>query len=160
MSFIDCYRRWFAKAASTDFARNWLGPRIMSRLDLLSYRLTSRGVLTLWSKAYPMLLLTTVGRKTGRRRTVPLFFLRRGDTLLVVASNYGRPRHPGWSANLLERPLARVQVYERSWAVRARLLAAEEKAAIWPDLLELFDGWQQYEHETLRSIRVFALEPA
>jgi deazaflavin-dependent oxidoreductase (nitroreductase family) len=160
VKFVDSYRRWFSKVASTNVARNWLGPKVVSRLDRLLYLPTHGGLISLGSRAYPTLLLSTTGHRTGRSHTVPLFFLPRGRSLLVVASNFGRMYHPGWSANLLRDPVGRVQVRDKSWPIQARLLTRDEKDAVWSELIELFDGWQGYENETLRSIRVFSLDPA
>jgi len=157
--FVDGYRRWILTAASTGFARNWLGPKVVSRLDRLLYTPTRGGLLSLGSRAYPTLLLSTIGRRTGRPHTVPLFFLRRRESLIVVASNFGREDHPGWSANLLQQPDGRVQVRNESWNVLARMLEPDEKAEVWPKLVELFAGWQGYEDQTGRSIRVFSLDP-
>ena len=160
MSFVDHYRRWFSKAASTAFARKWLGPRLVAGLDRRLYARTGGGLISLGSRAYPMLLLTTTGHKTGRSRAVALFYLPRSESLIVVASNYGRTHHPGWSSNLLHNPDCRVQVRDESWPVRARLLPPDEKDKVWPELVELFEGWQRYEDQTTRSIRVFSLDPA
>jgi deazaflavin-dependent oxidoreductase (nitroreductase family) len=160
VSFVDHYRRWFSKAATTAFARKWLGPRLIASLDRRFYAPTGGGLISLGSRAYPMLLLTTTGHKTGRNRAVPLFYLPRSGSLIVVASNYGRTNHPGWSANLLRNPDCRVQVQDKSWPVRARLLPPDEKDNVWSELVDLFDGWQNYEDQTTRSIRVFSLDPA
>ncbi len=122
MSFVDHYRRWFTKAASTTFARRWLGPKVLSRVDRRFFTATRGGLLSLGSRAYPTLLLTTTGHRTGKPHTVPLFFLEHDGSLIVVASNYGRADHPGWSANLLRDPVGRVQTREASWKVQARLL--------------------------------------
>jgi deazaflavin-dependent oxidoreductase (nitroreductase family) len=159
MSFVDHYRRWFTKAASTTVARHWLGPRVLSRIDRLLYTATRGGLLSLGSKAYPTLLLTTTGHRTGKPHTVTLFFLERNGSLIVVASNYGRADHPGWSANLLRDPIAHIQTRDGSRTVRTRRLPPDEKEAVWPELNMLFDGWQRYEDETVRSIRVFSLDP-
>lgn len=160
MSFVDHYRRWFSRVAATPFARNWLGPKVIARLDRRLYTGTGGGLISLGSRAYPTLLLTTTGHRTGRLHTVPLFFLQRGNGLLVVASNYGRVDHPGWSTNLLHEPACHVRVQNELRHVRARLLGPEEKGAVWPELVDVFDGWQRYEEQTARSIRVFSLEPA
>jgi deazaflavin-dependent oxidoreductase (nitroreductase family) len=159
MRFVNRYRRWFSRVAATNFARSFLGPKVVSRLDRLLYRPTRGGLVSLGSRAYPTLLLSTIGHKTGRSHTIPLFFLQRGKSLIVVASNFGRVNHPGWSANLLRDPIGRVRVHDKSWPIRARLLTRGEKDAVWSELVELFDRWQSYEEETLRSIRVFVLDP-
>ena len=69
-----------------------------------------------------MLLLTTVGRKSGKPHTVPLLYLTDGDALVVIASWGGRPHHPDWYVNLQARPDATVQVLGRRWKVRADTL--------------------------------------
>lgn len=159
MSFIDRYRRWFTRVASNRFARHWLGPRVVARIDRFFYRSTGGGLVSLGSRAFPTLLLTTVGHRTGRLHSVPLFYLGVAGGWVVVASNYGRSEHPAWSTNLLTDPTASIERDSQVLDVRARLLSEDEKRKVWPDLLELFDGWQQYENETQRSIRVFLLEP-
>lgn len=159
MSFIDRYRRWFSRVASSRVARHRLGPGVITRIDRFFYRSTGGGLLSLGSRAFPTLLLTTVGHKTGRLHSVPLLYLETAGGWAVVASNYGRSEHPAWSTNLLANPTASIEKDSQVLAVRARLLSEDEKLIIWPDLLELFNGWQQYEDETQRSIRVFLLEP-
>lgn len=157
MSTVDLYRRFVASAARYRFTRFWLGPKVIAPLDRLLFR--RGGLLSLGSRAYPTLLLTTVGRKTGRRHQVVLFHLELAGAFLVVASNFGREKHPGWSANLLANPSAHVLVDGGSHPVRARLLAPEEKKAVWAKLLDIFEPFQLYEDETERSLRVFALTP-
>lgn len=58
----------------------------------------------------PLLLLTTTGRKTGQPRTTPLTYMRKGDRLFLVGSNFGRPHHPAWSENLLANREATVTI--------------------------------------------------
>jgi deazaflavin-dependent oxidoreductase (nitroreductase family) len=88
-----------------------------------------------------------------------LFSLEHAGGWAVVASNYGRSEHPDWSTNLLTNPTASIERDSQVLEVQARLLSEDEKQQVWPDLLRLFGGWQQYEDETQRSIRVFLLEP-
>jgi deazaflavin-dependent oxidoreductase (nitroreductase family) len=52
----------------------------------------------------PLLLPTTTGRKSGRRRQTPLIYMREGDRLYIIGTNYGQATHPAWSSNLLARP--------------------------------------------------------
>jgi deazaflavin-dependent oxidoreductase (nitroreductase family) len=159
VSFTDRYKRWFTRAAAGRIPRHWLGPRVITRLDRFFYRSTGGWLLSLGSRAFPTLLLTTVGHKTGRDHSVPLLYLELSEGWAVVASNYGRPEHPTWSTNLLANPRGSIEIGSQKDDVRARLLSENEKQQIWPRLLELFEGWQRYEAETHRSIRVFVLEP-
>ena len=106
-----------------------------------------------------VLYLTTIGRKTGQPRRVPVLYLRDGDRQWVVASNYGQPRHPAWSSNLLANPEATVQIGRVTKNVRARPASDEEKEAMWPRLLELYPSWKQYSEWADRDFRLFCLEP-
>lgn len=147
---------WMAWIAShkwgSTFTRLFYRP-----LDLLVYRVSGgrRGL----SPRRAVLYLTTIGRKTGTARRVPVLYLRDGDRYWVVASNFGRDRHPGWSANLLAHPEATVQVGRRSHPVRARLAGRDEKERLWPRLIRLYPAWKNYVEWTDRDFRLFCLEP-
>jgi deazaflavin-dependent oxidoreductase (nitroreductase family) len=141
-------------------SRRWgrsLAAGIFTPLDKAVYRLTRgrRGL----SPPGSVLLLTTIGRKSGEPRQVPVLYLRDGESFWVMGSSYGRPRHPAWSANLLASPDATVQIGKRRVDVRARLASDDERRALWPRLLELYPAWEQYAEWTDRSFRLFCLEP-
>jgi deazaflavin-dependent oxidoreductase (nitroreductase family) len=74
-----------------------------------------------------------------------------------VASNFGRERHPAWSANLLAEPKATASYRGRTFPVTARLLDEDEKKAIWPQLLKMWPNYDRYEERSGRDIRVFRL---
>jgi F420H(2)-dependent quinone reductase len=98
--------------------------RRLSRLHRGIYRLT-RGRVGKRLVRNDMLLLTTTGARSGKPHTVPLLYLRDGDTLVVIASWGGRPYHPDWYHNLLAHPVATVRVRSRTWDVRARTAVVE-----------------------------------
>ncbi|QYJ16268.1 Deazaflavin-dependent nitroreductase [Rubrobacter xylanophilus DSM 9941] len=106
----------------------------------------------------PTLLLTTVGRRTGRQRTVPLLYVRDGERLAVAASNWGRERHPEWSENLLSNPLAWVQAGHTRRRCRARLATSRERERLWPRFIELWPAYESYRRRCGREIRIFLLE--
>ncbi|MDN4160804.1 nitroreductase family deazaflavin-dependent oxidoreductase [Nocardioides abyssi] len=113
-----------------------------------------------WKKPVPTLLLDHVGRKSGNRFTTPLLYLEDGRDLVVVASQGGLPKHPQWYRNLLASPETQVAVKgERSRAVRARVAGPEERAALWPRLVELYADFDRYQRWTDREIPVVVLEP-
>ena len=101
--------------------------------------------------------MQTMGRTSGRPRSVPLLYLEHGEDLVVVASNWGRAAHPAWSANLLAAPGATVQIGRRCAGVLARLATPEEKAQLWPQLIALCPVWQTYADRSGRDLRVFIL---
>jgi deazaflavin-dependent oxidoreductase (nitroreductase family) len=122
------------------------------------YRLTG-GLIGRRSPLGPILLLTTVGRKSGQRRTTPLLYMPDEPRLVVVGSNAGRQHTPAWVLNLVATPMAEVQVGRRTMEVDAHLLTDEEKELMWPRLLAHYKGWGEYQELTAREIRVIALVP-
>ncbi|MCB0945391.1 MAG: nitroreductase family deazaflavin-dependent oxidoreductase, partial [Mycobacterium sp.] len=72
-------------------------------------------------------LLTTTGRKSGLQRTSALSYLRDGDRLLVLGSNFGQRHHPGWSSNLIAEPEATVALGGTEIPVTATLLTGAER---------------------------------
>jgi len=114
-----------------------------------------------WRKPVPVLLLDHIGRRSGKRFTTPLLHLRDGANLVVVASQGGLPKHPQWFHNLVARPETTVDLPgERGRRVRARVASAEERAALWPRLVDLYADFDAYQSWTDREIPVVVLEPA
>ena len=105
-----------------------------------------------------MLLLSTVGRKTGQTRVTPLLTLARGDHFLVVASNAGDDREPAWWLNLKNKPEARVQFGTEHCDVHARAAEPQEAEALWPQLIEAYAAYAEYRHKTSREIPIVVLE--
>jgi deazaflavin-dependent oxidoreductase (nitroreductase family) len=85
--------------------------------------------------AYPTVVVTTVGRKTGRVRHVALVYHAAGDKVYVVGSNWGKDFHPAWSWNLLAFPLARLTSSAVIGTFSATLLDERRVQLLWPDLL-------------------------
>ena len=110
----------------------------------------------------PMLLLRTVGAKTGEPRTAALLYVPHGsDAFAVFASTGGGPRHPGWYHNLRARPEAEVQVGTERFAVRARDAEGAERDELWAKGNEVNKGqYDVYQSRTERRIPVVVLERA
>lgn len=156
------YGRLLNALGATRFG-SWLSRRLVP-LDRFLYqrsagRVSLAHVGTRRRGALQTLLLTTTGRRSGQPRSTPVLYLRDGERLVVVASNYGQARHPAWSGNLLADARASVLVRGHRQAVHARLADEHEKQALWPRLVELYPGWEVYRHRTDRSFRAFYLEP-
>jgi deazaflavin-dependent oxidoreductase (nitroreductase family) len=140
----------------------WVFSRVMHRLDRPVHRLT-RGRYTLGSllSGLPVVMLTTVGARTGRPRTVPVLGLPFGGGLGVIASNFGQHRQPAWYYNLRANPDAQVTVDGVRRRVRAVEADADQRAEIWREGLRVYPGFSQYERRAShRRISVFVLEPA
>ena len=105
----------------------------------------------------PVCLLTTVGRRSGARRSVPLLYLLDGNDLVVVASQGGAPKDPGWYLNLEAKPAAEVEIGRSRFAVAARRVDEDEKPRLWPRLVTIYPAYQTYQRGTSRRIPVVRL---
>jgi deazaflavin-dependent oxidoreductase (nitroreductase family) len=138
---------------------NWLGPRVFTPLDRWLYPRTHGALVSAGPPVLPLLMLTTSGRVSGRNRTVPLLYMRRGEELIVVGSNWARARHPGWSENLLADPRCSVTVGRSTRGARARILPPDEAEALWPSLEAFCPVWRTYRERSGRDLRVFEVRP-
>ncbi|HKI93606.1 MAG TPA: nitroreductase family deazaflavin-dependent oxidoreductase [Gaiellaceae bacterium] len=132
--------------------------RLMGRTHLAVHRL-SRGRLLGRVAGMPVLLLTTAGRRSGRPATTPLTYFRDGDDLVVIASNGGEDRAPGWSLNLEANPRAVVEIDGDTIAVTARTASPEERERLWVGITATYAGYARYQERTARPIPVLLLTP-
>lgn len=133
----------------------------ITRADIQLFRATGGrlSLLGLGAGNVPVLLLTTVGRKTGLPRTVTLLYLKDGDRYIIVASKGGMPKHPIWYLNLQANPQVEIEVGKQKFRCKARTASAEEHRQLWPKLVKLYKGYQTYQNRTERDIPVVILEP-
>lgn len=139
----------------------WLFARLLKHIDRPVHRLT-RGRHTFASlvSGIPVVMLTTVGARSGRLRTVPLLGIPDEGDIAIIASNFGQHRHPAWYHNLRARPDVEVVVDGRRRPVRAVLADGERRARIWQSGLHIYPGFGQYERRAAhRDIAVFVLTP-
>lgn len=106
----------------------------------------------------PLLLLTTVGAKSGTYHTVPTMYLRDGDRLLVFASKGGAPTHPDWYHNLLTHPDVTIEVGTQTYKATAIPLTGEERDRFYAKQAETYPQFGEYQKKTTRKIPVIALE--
>ena len=107
-----------------------------------------------------MLLLETIGRRSGRKRVIPLLYVDDGDRFAIVASNAGDDRPPAWLLNLRKHPAAEIQVGTRRIAVISHEASAAESEQLWPKLLSSYKYYSDYRTRTQRDIPIVVLEPA
>lgn len=107
----------------------------------------------------PMLLLRTVGRRTGQPRTAALLYVPEGDAFVVIASKGGAPNHPAWFHNLRAQPDVEIQVGRERIPVRARIAEGDERARLWARADAINEGqYTVYQGRTQRPIPVIVLE--
>jgi F420H(2)-dependent quinone reductase len=105
-----------------------------------------------------IVLLTTVGRKSGRLRTVPLCSLRDGETFVVIASYGGLDRSPAWWLNLQQEPRATVRLGRHTHNVVAREATPGEHERLWAQVTARAPGYLDYQRRTTRRIPIVLLE--
>jgi F420H(2)-dependent quinone reductase len=163
----NCFTRWMdSRPAGLDSPLTVTVMKYMAKAQVRAFRSTNGRIGSKWRvgagfrKPVPTLLLEHVGRTSGSRYTTPLLYLEDGPNLVIVASQGGLPKNPQWFANLLARPQAVVRL-RRTGArpVRARVAGPEERAALWPRLVELYADFAKYATWTDREIPVLVLEP-
>ncbi len=137
--------------------RRW-AIKILSKTHLVVQRV-SRGRLLGRVAGMPVLLLTTTGRRSGKARTTPLTFFRDGNDLVVIASNGGSDRSPGWWLNLQHNPRAAVEIGNDELAVTARAAPAEQRERLWVEITATYSGYARYQDKTARRIPVVLLTP-
>lgn len=110
-------------------------------------------------RGMPLLLLTTVGRKTGKQRVTPLMYIRDGDKYIITASNMGEDKHPGWFVNLQANPRTTIEVGNMTINVTAHQASPEEKKRLWAQLIEQAPFFEGYKKKTTRDIPMMILQP-
>lgn len=105
----------------------------------------------------PLLLLTTLGRRTGEPRTSPMMYVTDGDRLLVIAANAGAVAHPLWFGNLVDEPRVRVEVGAESYDASAVVLAGSEREEVFARIVKDYPFFADYQAKVDREIPVVAL---
>jgi deazaflavin-dependent oxidoreductase (nitroreductase family) len=106
-----------------------------------------------------LLILHTVGAKSGQERLSPLLYRERGDDLVIFASYAGAPVNPAWFHNLLAHPEVTVEIGGETRRVRARVAETEERNELWEWNKRDYETFSDYEAKTDRTIPVVILEP-
>ena len=106
----------------------------------------------------PLLLLTTIGAKSGQHRTTPMMYIPDGDRLLVIASNIGAPAHPAWYHNLVAHPEVTVEVGNETFPATAIVTEGAEREQLWAKIVGLHSFFADHQTKTTRQIPVIALE--
>lgn len=128
-------------------------------LQMWLYR-RSGGRFQLSALLVPSLVLIHTGARSGLPRETPLIcWPQRDGTYLVAGSNWGQPRHPAWTVNVLAHPQVEVVVARRRFPATALLLTGPEREAAWPILEAQWPGYRDYERQAGREVRIFRVVP-
>jgi len=151
------FKRFLAWFGSTR-AGAWTIINLGSHLD--SWLIRASGGRLNTTFAWPCLLLTTKGARTGKTRTTPLLYVRDGGRLVLIASKGGNPRHPAWYLNLKTNPVVEVFLDGKTAHYTARAAEGEERERLWNKAVGVYSGYDKYRKRAGgRKIPVVVLEP-
>lgn len=108
----------------------------------------------------PVIILTTVGNKSGKIRKTPLMRIEHDGSYAIVASQGGAPTHPVWYHNVVADPQVQLQDGPTAKPFVAHEATGEEKTAWWARAVEAWPDYAEYQKKTDRQIPVFVLDPA
>ena len=131
----------------------------MSALNTWAFRASGGRIGARFPGGAPVLLLTTIGKRSGEPRVAPLLYLKDGDAYVIVASKGGMSHHPDWYWNLEKNPNVEVEVGREKRGMTARRASAAEKARLWPQLVAMYPSYDDYQARTDREIPVIILSP-
>jgi len=112
-----------------------------------------------YGKLTTALLLTTTGRKSGKKRTLPLIYRKVGPNYVIAGSKGGTDTHPVWYLNLVANPEVEIQVRHDVMKARARTATGAEREALWKEMIDELPQYEEYQARTDREIPVVVLEP-
>ncbi len=134
--------------------------KLFRTLHIFLYRVTN-GRIGAALRGADVLLLTTTGRKSGKKRTTPLgcFDLKFDGSYAIVASGFGGNRHPFWFLNIQRDPRVDIQVKDKRMRAKAVLVPPEERPGLWAKLIAIAPPYGEYAKNTAREIPLVLLYP-
>ncbi|WP_241248901.1 nitroreductase family deazaflavin-dependent oxidoreductase [Rhodococcus sp. X156] len=129
------------------------------RVERWLARLTHGRITLLRLAGLPGVRITVPGRTSGKPRTTNLLCVPHGDSFIVNGSNWGRPQHPAWTANLMAADTAEVFFEGDTFTCQVRQVTGEERARLWPLMLQVWPGYRMEHEMSGRESRVFVLTP-
>lgn len=139
----------------------WIFSRLLHHMDRMVFRLSGgkHSAVNLLA-GLPVVNLTSTGAKSGQARTTPLLAIVDGDTVVLIASNWGGERNPAWYYNLRANPEAEMDIQGQTRTYIAEELEGEDYQKYWRIAEELYTGYAAYKRRAShRHIPVMALRP-
>ena len=132
--------------------------RFVLAVSVYLYRRT-RGSFGGHVQGLQVLLLTTIGRKTGKTYTTPLGYFMEDGNYIITASYAGFDNNPGWYYNLLATPHVRLEIKDQQIEAEAKVAPPEKRKSLWSKLISLSPTYAKYATKTSREIPLIILHP-
>lgn len=132
--------------------------KLFMKVQVLVFRMT-HGKGMAFMRGMPILLLNSIGRKTGKHRTTPLMYLRDGDNFVIIASNNGRDKHPSWYYNIKNSDQVELEIPGKRIKASPAVASEAEKEKLWSRLIAMAPFYEGYRKSTNRSIPLIVLRP-
>lgn len=132
--------------------------KVFVKVQIVVFRLTNGRAMSAM-RGMPVLLLTTVGRKSGKHRITPLMYMQDGERYVITASNNGRDWHPAWFHNLQASPKVQIEVPGKRLDVSASVATQVDRERLWPQLVSKAPFFDEYRKGTGRTIPMVLLNP-
>lgn len=136
-----------------------LGAKLYTKLNVAVYKLSGGRLMNKGPANKPICLVTMTGRKSGQQREIPLMHVPHGAQKILVASLGGISKNPVWYYNLKATPEITIRADGVSRAYRTREVSPEEKASLWPVIVDAYPPYDAYQARTDRDIPVFVCDP-
>ena len=152
------FRRFAQRVSNTRFGRGF-GIKVAAKADPVLMKLT--GGRLAFTAFFPLVRLVTVGRKSGLERIVPLVYFTQREEIILVASSFGRDRHPAWYHNVVANPEVELIAGGKRLPYVARETEGAERERLLDLANDLYAGYGSYRERTagIREIPVLALRP-
>lgn len=135
------------------------GMKFYTRLNVWVYKLSFGKLMNTAMGGYPICVVGMIGKKTGKKREIPLIHVPHGDNKILVGSQAGLDKNPAWVYSLRANPEVSIVADGKKGRYIAREVSLEEKAELWPHMISIYPGYDEYQARTDRNIPVFVCEP-
>lgn len=132
---------------------------LYSKVNLWVYRLSFGRLMNTAMGGYPICIVTLIGKKTGRKRSIPLIHVPDGEDEILVGSQAGLDRDPAWTHSIRAHPEVTITFAGRKRDFLAWQIDDDEKRRIWPHLCSIYPAYDVYQARTDRNIPVFRCRP-
>ncbi len=133
--------------------------RVLTAANVWVFKMSKGRLWKNFPGGFPICIVHTTGRKSGRPRDIALIHLPLEDDVLLVASQGGMERHPVWYHNVVACPDIAITIGGVTTPMRARQVDTAEKQDLWPHLVSLYPDFDEYQARTDRDIPVFRCSP-